>query len=113
MHDNKTRTTRWCVLNDESYAAPGWPILQLFQDPLRTYEAPFGTAVFSDDPGKTSLDGRSALVQVVAIQTHSCLQPQGIPGAQTGELDRGTEERRCEESSMSRRNGDLFESQRK
>jgi hypothetical protein len=85
MNDNKTRTTRWCVLNDESHAPPGWPILQLVQDPLRAYEAPFCTAVFSDNPGKTSLNGRSALVQVVAIQTHSCFQSKGIPRAQAGE----------------------------
>ena len=111
MSDNKTRTTRWCVLNDESHAPPGWPILQLVQDPLRAYEAPFCAAVFSDNPGKTSLNGRSAFVQIVAIQTHSCFQSQGIPRAESGELDRGTEERRREESSMSRRNGDLFETQ--
>lgn len=53
MDDNEARTTRWCVLNDESYAPPRWPIFQLAQDPLRAYEASFYTAEIFDDPGKT------------------------------------------------------------
>jgi hypothetical protein len=81
------------------------------QNLLGAHESSRSTAIFSDDPGKTSLNGRGVLVQIVAIETQSGLQPERIACAKTGELDGRAEERRREESSLRRRNGDLIEFQ--
>ena len=108
----RIRTACGGFLNDQSHTSPWRPVLQLAQDCRRANEVPRGTTVFSDDPGKTSFYGCRALIEIVAPQTHSRFQTQGVTGTETSKLNGRAEECRCKEGGMGWRDRNLLECQR-
>lgn len=62
-------------------------------------------AVLGDDPAEAGFDGGGGVVQVVAVQTHTGLETEGVTGAQTGGLE--TLRARDLEESLDDGGGDL------
>src|ERR1700746_2549211 len=87
MRDPRRLARRWATLGQNTDAPAMGSVPELALDDGGAGKAALAPAALADAPGETGLDGRGGLVDVMAIEAQTRLQPQGIPRTKSDWLD--------------------------